>query len=92
MPAQIDFDALTNLFPSDSIYVKEYGWVALAGTALLGFGKEPMIADLIDGVLAQAGKNEKAQYTALRKVRESMLKASPLVGFPRVSPRHFHVS
>jgi len=85
MPAQVDFNAITQLFPSDSIYVKEYGWVALAGTVLLGFGKEAMIENLIDAVLSQAGGDEEAQHTALRKVRETMLKASPLVGFPRVS-------
>lgn len=84
MPSQIDFAALINLFPSDSIYVTSSGWVAIASTVLLGFGKEPLVADLIAEALSQTAGDDQKQATAMRKVREAMLKASPLVGFPRV--------
>ena len=75
---------LTKHFPSDSTYNTQYGWVAIAGVAILGFGKEPLIADLANEILKQIPNDEGEQVKAFRKLREGCLKASPLVGFPRV--------
>ncbi|KAL9054605.1 MAG: hypothetical protein Q9162_004068 [Coniocarpon cinnabarinum] len=79
---------LPSHFPSSSAYIRTYGWVAIAGVAILGFGHEPMIADLTREVLRQTPDSEDEQIKALRKLREGCLKASPLVGFPRQHLSH----
>jgi len=48
-------------------------------------GQEDLIADLAHAVLEQTGEDVMAQCSAMRKGREACLKASALVGFPRVS-------
>lgn len=81
----LNIAALAKHFPSDSSYITEHGWVAIAGVAILGFGKEPLILDLADEILRQIPSDQDEQVKAFRKLREGCLKASPLVGFPRVS-------
>jgi len=76
---------LSTLFPSTSSYTLNYGWAALAAGTLLAMGQEDLIADLAHAVLKQTGEDVMAQCSAMRKVREACLKASALVGFPRVS-------
>lgn len=83
--ASVDFHVIEHAFPKDSDYVKDYGWVAIAGTVILGFGHEPVIDALANTIIDETNNSPKLQLDALRKLRESLLKASPLVGFPRVS-------
>jgi len=88
MPSQtqsLDFPSLEALFAKDSMYLLDYGWVAVAGTVILGFGHEPLIASLAEQIIKETSSDEEKQVAALRKLREALLKASPLVGFPRVS-------
>ena len=80
----LDTAALATAFPADSTYITAHGWVAIAGVAILGFGREPMIAELVEEILQRTNECEVEQLEALRKLREGCLKASPLVGFPRV--------
>ena len=83
----LDTAALAKIFPANSTYITNYGWVAIAGVAILGFGKEPMINALAEEILRRTAHshNEDERVRAFRKLREGCLKASPLVGFPRVS-------
>ena len=81
----LDFAALGHVFPSTSDYSRNYGWAAILSATLLGFGQERLIPDLIDEILRQTGDDIMTQCAAFRKVREAILKASALVGFPRVS-------
>lgn len=82
----VDFGALEALYPQGSDYIKAYGWAAIAGTVILGFGHAPAIADLAGAIIDATQDNSTLQTQAVRKLREALLKASPLVGFPRVSP------
>lgn len=81
----LDFTALGSIFPSTSEYSQNYGWAAILSSTLLGFGQERLIPDLVDEILKQTGDDVMTQCAAFRKVREAVLKASALVGFPRVS-------
>lgn len=83
--SQLSISSLAALFPPSSDYTKDFGWVAIAGAVLLGFGQEPLISQLGDVILQQTGDDQQKQLLAFRKLREALLKASPLVGFPRVS-------
>jgi len=83
--SKLDMHNLSTLFPSTSSYTLNYGWAALAAGVLLSMGQEDLIADLANAVLEQTGEDVMAQCSAMRKVREACLKASALVGFPRVS-------
>jgi len=80
----MDYKSLAALFPEDSAYSKNFGWAVIVGVVLLGFGKEPMVKGLAEAILAQTGDDHNVQLAAFRKLREALLKASPLVGFPRV--------
>lgn len=84
MAKTLDIQSLSTLFPKSSDYTQDYGWVAIVGVVLLGFGQEPRIKELGETMLQQTKSDEKAQIIAYRKLREALLKASPLVGFPRV--------
>lgn len=81
----LDFRSLHSVFPTTSDYAHNYGWAAILSATLLGFGQERLIPDLVHEILIQTGVDEGLQAVAFRKVREAMLKASALVGFPRVS-------
>lgn len=87
MAKTLDIQSLSALFPKSSDYTQDYGWVAIVGVVLLGFGQEPRVKELGEAILQQTENDEKAQITAYRKLREALLKASPLVGFPRVCVR-----
>lgn len=84
MTMSLDTAALATTFPSDSTYITTHGWAAIAGVAVLGFGTEPVIREIAEEILHRTSGNENAQVKAFRKLREGCLKASPLVGFPRV--------
>ena len=84
-PSPLNITHLSTLFPPTSSYTLNYGWAALAAGVLLSMGQEDLIADLAHAVLEQTGEDVMAQCSAMRKGREACLKASALVGFPRVS-------
>lgn len=86
MSNALDTAALSSLFPSTSAYAAQHAWVPLAAAALLGLGQETHVAELCGALLSLPGEDE-VRLMALRRLREAMLKASPLVGFPRVRGR-----
>lgn len=82
--SSIDTNVLGKIFSADSPYSKNYDWVAIAGCIILGFGQEPAIRQLLSTLLEQTkSSNDGVQLKAVHKLREALLKASPLVGFPR---------
>lgn len=80
----LTYSALSSIFPPESDYSQDYSWAAIVGVVLLGFGQEPRIKQLSETLLQQTKGDKEAQKIAFRKLREALLKSSPLVGFPRV--------
>lgn len=80
-----DIEAIIALFPSNS-QAPEYSIAPVyAGVALLAFGEEKRIPELWQQMARLHASNEATQVTAATRLREGLVKASPLVGFPRVS-------
>lgn len=84
-PALPDIGDLSSLFPEDC-RGSEYRIVHVyASVTLLAFGAEKRIPELWQQIAQLYAKNEAAQATAAARLREGLVKASPLIGFPRVS-------
>lgn len=81
----LDIPGLSALFPTTSTYSKDNAWAAILGVVILGFGQEQRIKQLGEQLLEHTKTDVDAQVKAFRKLREALLKASPLVGFPRVA-------
>ncbi|KAF2139063.1 uncharacterized protein K452DRAFT_233001 [Aplosporella prunicola CBS 121167] len=74
---------LVGLFPEDTrgpAYNLAYVY---AGVALLAFAQEKKTSYLWQEIANAHATDESAQATVARRLREGLLKASPLVGFPR---------
>lgn len=80
----LDVQLLTSLFPHDPRGLEYSLAYVYAAAALLAFAAEKRIAELWQQIAVSHAGNPSAQATAARRVREALLKASPLVGFPRV--------
>lgn len=76
--------SLVALFPQSSTYTTSHSSLAIAGAIVLGFGKEDLVRNLCEELVTVLKDDQQAQVLAFRKLREALLKASPLVGFPRV--------
>ncbi|QSS64151.1 hypothetical protein I7I51_01215 [Histoplasma capsulatum] len=87
----IDFDRLSAAIPDQSVTGVDSLWYVVATASLLAFHKEAAVGELwkyisqrcadegqVDGIDAQD-----RQLRIARRIRESCLKASVLVGFPR---------
>lgn len=84
-PTLPNIESLRALFPSNlrgSEYSVAYVY---SGVALLAFGEEKRIPELWQQIARVHADSEAAQVVAVKRLREGMTKASPLVGFPRVS-------
>lgn len=87
-----DINGIIALFPSDC-RAPEYSIAYVyAGVALLAFGEEKHIPSLWQQIAQLHADSEAAQVTAATRLREGLVKASPLVGFPRVSRTHLPIS
>lgn len=83
-PALPDIGDLSSLFP-EHCRGSEYSIVHVyAGVTLLAFGAEKRIPELWQQIAQLYAQDEAAQATATRRLREGLVKASPLIGFPRV--------
>ena len=80
----LDVSSLAACFPQDSTYTTEHSWSPIVGVALLGFGRERYAHNICEELIRRTENDPDARVAALRKLREGLLKASPLVGFPRV--------
>ncbi|KAK7713020.1 hypothetical protein SLS57_007581 [Botryosphaeria dothidea] len=82
-PALPDIGDLSSLFP-EHCRGSEYSIVHVyAGVTLLAFGAEKRIPELWQQIAQLYAQDEAAQATATRRLREGLVKASPLIGFPR---------
>ncbi|KAK7536956.1 uncharacterized protein J3D65DRAFT_651305 [Phyllosticta citribraziliensis] len=79
----LDIHSLTELFPHDPRGLEYSIAYVYAAAALLAFAAEKRVAELWQQIAAAHAGNPAAQGTAARRVREALLKATPLVGFPR---------
>ncbi|KAF2085365.1 hypothetical protein K490DRAFT_46816 [Saccharata proteae CBS 121410] len=76
--------SLATLFPADPRGPEYSIAFPYAGATLLALAAEKQISTLWESIVEAIGKDkDEALLTAARRVREAMLKASPLVGFPR---------
>lgn len=80
----LDLPSLAACFPPESTYTTEHSWSPIAGVVLLGFGRERYVHNICEELIRCTENDPDARVAALRKLREGLLKASPLVGFPRV--------
>lgn len=86
---ELDFTRISSLIESDSGVVSSSSiWYVVATAALLGFNKQSMIEQLWKYISDQCGRDESRLLAVARRVRESCLKSSVLVGFPHVSSSH----
>lgn len=88
--ATVDWRALSLLYP-DNINQSLSPWYVYVGVMLEAFAKEPLVGGLWK-YLASEFPHEEDQLTVSRRLREGLLKASVLVGFPRVSALHAPIS
>lgn len=84
----MDFSRLAGLIPGETTTTDTSIWYVVATAALMSFHQEAAVGELYKFIAAQ-GSCDKAQLvTVARRIRETCLKASVLVGFPRVSSIH----
>lgn len=95
----IDFDRLSAAMPDQSVTGVDSLWYVVATASLLAFHKEAAVGELwkyISQRCADEGQvggidAQDRQLRIARRIRESCLKASVLVGFPRVSFVVFYI-
>lgn len=80
-----NIESLRALFPSNCRGTEYSVAYVYSGVALLAFGEEKRIPELWQQIAQAHADSEAAQVAAAKRLREGMTKASPLVGFPRVS-------
>ena len=77
-----NFEEIVKIFPSANVAANPA--LVYTGVILECFAQEPLIKDLWTWISKQFPK-EQEQALVARRLREGLLKASVLVGFPRVS-------
>lgn len=80
---ELDFSKLSQLIPDESAMGTQSLWYVVTTAALLAFHHEPGVGELWAYISCLA-QTEEQQIAIARRIRESCLKASVLVGFPRV--------
>ncbi|KAL2009380.1 hypothetical protein VTN00DRAFT_7574 [Thermoascus crustaceus] len=79
---ELDFSKLSQLIPDESATGTQSLWYVVTTAALLAFHHEPGVGELW-AYISRLAQTEEQQITIARRIRESCLKASVLVGFPR---------
>ncbi|KAL1957293.1 hypothetical protein VTO42DRAFT_6199 [Malbranchea cinnamomea] len=81
----IDFSTLPRLMPGESTQdTNERSlWYVVATAALMGYHQEAGVGELWKYISTHSGCSEAQLVTIARRIRETCLKASVLVGFPR---------
>lgn len=80
---QLNFSELSKLIPQQSPDGASSLWYIVATAAILGFHNEPAVGELWHYISSLEGEQSQ-QLAVARRIREACLKASVLVGFPRV--------
>lgn len=80
---QLNFAELSKIVPQQSPDGASSLWYIVATAAILGFHREPAVGELWH-YISSLGGEQSQQLAVARRIREACLKASVLVGFPRV--------
>lgn len=80
---RIDFSVLSQLMPNEANTTSTSVWYVVATAALLSFHQEPAVGELWKYINSLNG-DPTTRVAIARRIRECCLKASVLVGFPRV--------
>lgn len=83
----LDFSKLSQMILDESPTGTQSIWYVMTAAALLAFHHEPGVGDLwayISRLMRGGRSTEDEQIAVARRIREACLKASVLVGFPRV--------
>lgn len=84
----INFSALSKLLPHDGPE-GEAVWYIVVAAALMAFHQESAVGALWEHIVSTRGSStEEEKALIARRIRESCLKASVLVGFPRVKKQN----
>lgn len=86
---QLDFGSLAALYP-DSQNPRS-PWYIYAAVTIVGVASVQHVTELWK-YLASKHHDEDSRLIIARRLREALLKSSPLVGFPRVRTTHCLVS
>ncbi|PGH03700.1 hypothetical protein AJ79_07282 [Helicocarpus griseus UAMH5409] len=84
----IDFDRLSHLIPNQGVVGADSVWYVVTTASLLAFHKEAAVGELWKYISQRCERDSEMdvvsrQLAIARRIRESCLKASVLVGFPR---------
>ncbi|KAL1630415.1 hypothetical protein SLS56_004943 [Neofusicoccum ribis] len=82
-PSLPTLESLTALFPPDLRAPEHSTAYIYTGVALLALGCEKRIPELWQQIAGAHADSAAAQATAARRLREALVKCSPLIGFPR---------
>ncbi|KAK2850745.1 hypothetical protein FQN49_005362 [Arthroderma sp. PD_2] len=82
----IDFSALSRLIPHDGSN-GEALWYVVVAAALMAFHREAAVGALWEHIVSTQRLSEEGKTVIARRIRESCLKSSVLVGFPRFRPK-----
>ncbi|GME28869.1 putative long-chain-fatty-acid- ligase protein [Neofusicoccum parvum] len=82
-PSLPTLESLTALFPPDRHAPEHSTAYIYTGVALLALGCEKRIPELWQQIAGAHADSAAAQATAARRLREALVKCSPLIGFPR---------
>lgn len=83
----INFSALSKLLPHDGPE-GEAVWYIVVAAALMAFHQESAVGALWEHIVStRRSSTEEEKALIARRIRESCLKASVLVGFPRVKKK-----
>ncbi|KAF3480581.1 uncharacterized protein GIQ15_05928 [Arthroderma uncinatum] len=82
-PSDIDFSALSKLLPHDGTKEGDALWYVVVAAALMAFHREAAVGALWEHIVSTQRPSEGEKAVIARRIRESCLKASVLVGFPR---------
>ncbi|PGH20070.1 hypothetical protein AJ80_03720 [Polytolypa hystricis UAMH7299] len=80
-PCPIDFGRLLGHIPDQNVVSPSTTWYVVAAAALLAFHEEAAVGALWKYIAGQCERE--SQVAIARRIRESCLKSSVLVGFPR---------
>jgi hypothetical protein len=85
-PTGIDFSRLsTGIMPGEQTVDETSLWCIVAAAALMAYHQEHAIGQLWKHICSHAACDTSQLVMICRRIRETCLKASVLVGFPRVS-------
>lgn len=85
--SSVDFKTILSSYVSGDLAEPQNSvWLSYAGVIVETISTASHITELWNYIASEVNDEEK-QYLIARKIREGLLKTSPLAGFPRVCPK-----